>query len=340
MLTTLKSSKEQAAYIRSISDNGEPQLRVADDDAEFLLPTLPVADFPPLPIPMAAGPAHAEGFSIETKVLVDALDHVTWAASDTDARYSMTSLCFSFRKGKVEIAATNGRALAVVEVPVTPLGGDAEHLVHNRFAAILAKIARYSAECTEHVAVDFIPGKKNSEGIVHLHCGFVTYTTSMPSPAAQTFPPYRDILAGVEGVFEFQGESAPFLSALKKAAIPLRLERNPLGGVVLELSPTPGIVLSAHTGGRSSRVQYACRTRGGSIRFALVSSFLGDAIQAAHSEDFTVSGCACNRPWIVSNGNGFRAALMPVNLPEPTTAATPEPAATATPEPVTAATAA
>ena len=217
LLTTLKSSKEQAAYIRAISDQGEPQLRVTDDDAEFLLPTLPVADFPPPPT-AAPGPASAEGFSIESKVLVDALDHVVWAAGEADARYSMTSLCFSFRKGKVEIAATNGRALAVVEVPVNPLGGDAEHLVHNRFAAILAKIARYSADCTDHIAVDFVPGKKNSEGMVHLYCGFVTYTASIPSPAAQTFPPYRDILAGVEGVFEFHGESAPFLSALKKAA--------------------------------------------------------------------------------------------------------------------------
>src|ERR1035441_9983062 len=79
LLTTLKSSQEHVVYLRCVSDQGEPQLRVADDDAEFFLPTFPPADYPPLPLNLK--PVTAEGFCATSEQLVKAIDHVAWAVA-------------------------------------------------------------------------------------------------------------------------------------------------------------------------------------------------------------------------------------------------------------------
>jgi phage/plasmid-like protein (TIGR03299 family) len=358
LLSSLKASTADIVKLEPRKDESGLVWRLADSDCESTIAAAKQEEFPPLPGCVGKEPL-AGSFTVNRDRLVKGISHVVWSAgvSGAPGRWRFDSLCCSVRKGRVQLAATDSRTLAVADLGglgegnfgMKALEGDAEFVLPVRITKLLTAAAKYAADDADDFTASFsietcgTDAKKYDSLTARFAIATVSVYCVVPDTNERQFPPYRDIMAGIDDRIRFTVSSEDFLSAVKKCSVALDQDSS---GIVLDLDASYGARLSAGSyDGRTSRVNFPCKVIGGGVRVGLRPDQLTAAIKGAKSDEFTLAGSAANRPWIVRNGNGYRAVIMPVNVqeqdvPAPTKPATteappkvPQPAPADTPQP-------
>lgn len=86
---------------------GDKRLTVKSGRSRWVLPVLPVDDFPVLPCDASAQPIQMNGPD-----LAQALNRVLWSVSSEETRYYLCGAFFNMEEGKLRLACTNGHTLA------------------------------------------------------------------------------------------------------------------------------------------------------------------------------------------------------------------------------------
>jgi DNA polymerase III subunit beta len=339
---TLKASTSYVVKLEPHTGESGPVWRIADDDTESTIAMDNAGDYPPMP-GRPAGADAAGSFKVNRNHLSQAVSYVAWSATRTGyaGRYAYDSICFSVKEGRLWLVTTDARTMAVADLgaagettfAIKELDGEGEFVLPVRLGKLLTAAGRYAEKDADDWFASFViqpsESAKGNSLIARFAIGNVTVYCTIADVSERQFPPYREVLTGLDQRQIITAPSEEFLAAVRKCAL---VTDEYTTAVALDVD-AKGVRLSASTyEGRATRVNFPCRVVGNPIRFGMNPDQLIAAIKAGKSDEFTLSGCAHNRPWLISNGNGYKAVIMPVNLNDPEPAAAQ--AKPAQPEPV------
>ena len=284
------------------------RLTIACGSARFSLPTMPVEDYPKLPVmPSTAGTVDAAAFAT-------AVAQVAVAAGRDDTLPMLTGVRLEIEGSKLTLAATDRYRLAVREMqwqPQDPGAAAVQVLVPARTLADAAKSLAGSDTLTIALAAG-----GSGEGII----GFTGSAGGRSSRSTTrlldaTFPPYRSLLPA-EHAAAAEIEVQPLVEAVKRVA--LVAERS--SPVRMEFADA-SVALSAggDDEGRADE-QLPVDYEGDAITTAFNPQFLLDGLTSIGTGTARMLFTSANKPVVLRPEQGEGAAdytylIMPVRLP-------------------------
>ena len=285
------------------------RLTIACGSARFTLPTMPVEDYPKLPVmPTTAGTVHSSDFAT-------AVGQVAIAAGRDDTLPMLTGVRLEIDGAKMTLAATDRYRLAVRELAWSPGNPSAEAVQVLVPARTLADAAK-SLAGSESLTVALSSGT-TGEGII----GFTGSTGGRASRTTTrlldaTFPPYRSLLP-TEWASSAEMPVGALVEAVRRVALvadrnaPVRLEFGE-GSVALSAG--------GEDEGRAEE-QLEVGYEGDPITTAFNPQFLLDGLGALTSSGARLLFTSSNKPVVlkpVSDGpdsGDYTYLIMPVRLP-------------------------
>jgi DNA polymerase-3 subunit beta len=273
--------------------------------ARFSLLTLPVDDYPTLPVmPSATGTA-------STEVFAGAVAQVAIAAGRDDTLPVLTGVRVEIEGDTITLAATDRYRLAVREFPWTPERPDsaAIALIPARTLSDTAKALASATEVT--IALSSGPG---SEGLVGFESGGRRTTSRLLDGE---FPKYRALLPSESSVVATV-DTAALIETVRRVA--LVAERNTPVRLAFR---TGEVTLEAGTGDEAQALETLdAALDGDDITIAFNPAYLLDGLGAIAAPVAHLSFTAPTRPAILSGRSDaqdsapgdYRYLLMPVRL--------------------------
>jgi DNA polymerase-3 subunit beta len=272
--------------------------------SSFTLPTLPVEDYPQLPVmPTTSGTVAGSSFA-------GAVAQVAIAAGRDDTLPTLTGIRMEIEGATIVLAATDRYRLAVREFTWNPQSPSisAHALVPARTLADTAK----SLADVDEVVIALASGGAG-EGLIGFE-GHGRRTTTRLLDGE--FPKYRSLLP-TESAAVATVETSMLIDAVKRVA--LVAERN----TPVRLSFTAGqLVLDAGTGDVAQASEELEATLDGEpITIAFNPSFLLDGLRAIDAPTAHIAFVSPTKPAVLSGAGGdsaattgYRYLLMPVRL--------------------------
>jgi DNA polymerase-3 subunit beta len=283
------------------------RLTISCGSARFTLPTMPVEDYPKLPVmPTTAGTVSGAEFAT-------AVAQVAIAAGRDDTLPMLTGVRLEIKGDRLTLAATDRYRLAVRELSWKPTGVDADiDLAVLVPAKTLSDAAKSLAQSEELVISLAATDGGTGEGIIGFS-GIGRRATTRLLDAQ--FPPYRTLLP-TEWSATAEVGVAPLVDSVKRVALvadrgtPVRLEFAE-GGV--------GLSAGAEDEGRAEEaleVDY----EGEPITTAFNPTFLLDGLGALESSTARLLFTSTNKPVVLrpavsADADDYTYLIMPVRLP-------------------------
>lgn len=274
--------------------------------ARFTLQTMPVEDYPSLPVmPPAAG-------RVGSDVFAAAVSQVAVAAGKDDTLPMLTGVRMEIEGDTVTLAATDRYRLAVRELKWQPEQGDisAVAMIPGRTLADTAKALTTGAEV--EIALSSAGGA--GEGMIGFTSGGRRTTTRLLDPE---FPKYRSLLP-TEFSARADLATGPFVEAVKRVA--LVAERN----TPVRLAFSGGeVVLEAASGDEAQAVEVLpADFDGDDINIAFNHQFLLEGLHAIDSDVARLQFTTATKPAILTGGKpaedeadpDYRYLIMPIRL--------------------------
>jgi DNA polymerase III subunit beta len=284
------------------------RLTISCGSARFTLPTMPVEDYPKLPVmPSTAGTVVSTEFAT-------AVAQVAVAAGRDDTLPMLTGVRLEIEGDRLTLAATDRYRLAVRELAWSPEAREAasaQVLVPARTLADAAK--SLSSSDTMTIALSSMGG--TGEGII----GFSGSTGGRASRATTrlldaTFPAYRSLLPT-----EWSSTAEVAVGALVEAVKRVALVADRNAPVRLEFADG-SVALSAggEDEGRAEE-QLEVAYEGDPITTAFNPQFLLDGLGALSSATARLLFTSSNKPVVLrpdqADGAEYTYLIMPVRLP-------------------------
>ena len=276
---------------------------VTAGSAKFTLPTLPLAEYPTLPIlPAATGTLTSDLFST-------AINQVAIAAGKDDSLPTLTGVFVEINKNQITLAATDRYRLAVRELTWNAADASIEttSLLRARTLADAAKSLVGNAQVTLALS----PTTSNEKLV-----GFITEGKTMTSRVLDgSFPPFRHLLPG-ESTADAIIEVAPLLDSVRRVAlvtdktVPLRLNFS-----------SNSLRLEAGTGEEAQATeQLDINYKGEDINIAFNPQFLVDGLNAIQSAFVHIAFTGANKPAVLTGQteansapiSNYKYLLMPM----------------------------
>ncbi|SDQ64307.1 DNA polymerase III, beta subunit [Thermostaphylospora chromogena] len=283
-----------------------PKAVVTCGSARFTLLTMPVEDYPSLPVmPPAAG-------KVGSDVFASAVAQVAVAAGKDDTLPMLTGVRMEIEGDVVTLAATDRYRLAVRELKWQPDQPDfsAIAMIPGKTLADTAKSLTTGAEV--EIALSSTGGA--GEGMIGFTSGGRRTTTRLLDPE---FPKYRSLLP-TEFSATAELATSAFVEAVKRVA--LVAERN----TPVRLSFRGGeVVLEAGSGDEAQAVEVLpVNYEGEEIDIAFNHQFLLEGLGAIDSDVARMQFTTATKPAILTNGKpvdgdevpDYRYLIMPIRL--------------------------
>jgi len=277
------------------------RLEVQCGRSTFVLPTLPVDEYPPLPqMPDPVGTVAGADFA-------KAVSQVAIAAGKDDTLPMLLGIRVEINDSSVTLAATDRYRLAVREFQWTPTqpGFEGAALVPAR---VLAETAKVLANA-KSVSVAYAPSS-TSDGLMGFSGDGRNTTTRLIDG---DFPKYRALLPDTHSSVATV-EKASLVEAVKRVA--LVAERNT--PVRLSFSGDE-VALQAGSGDEAQATESVeCNLEGDAIAIAFNPQYLLDGLAATETSEVKISFTAPNRPAVIteagSGASSYQYLIMPVRL--------------------------
>lgn len=174
-LAALAGSAEKGAQLSL--ENKDGRLTVKAGRSRWVLPVLPVDDFP-----MIARGDHAATLDLPAAEFSAALARCSWSACTEPTRYYMCGIFFHAEASKLRLVATNGHTLVATPLDIDWPEGAPDIVIPNKLVRLLTSL---TSEARETVAVGW------SDKIISVASGDVTVTGKT---VEGTFPEYRRVI--------------------------------------------------------------------------------------------------------------------------------------------------
>lgn len=282
-----------------------PTVNIVCGSARFTLPTMPVEDYPALPVmPTSVGTVASDVFSA-------AVAQVVIAAGKDDTLPTLTGVRLEIENDRITLAATDRYRLAVRELDFQPHETEISQavLIPAKTLAEAGKMLTNGPEVTLALA-----NSKAGEGIIGFS-GASRHATTRLLDAE--FPRYRSLWPA-----EFSGFAeitmAPFVEAIKRVS--LVAERGtPVG---LEFADDHVRLSAGGDNAGKAEESLPIHLESEPITIAFNPTFLLDGLNALDSDTARLSFTTANKPAVLTGkvadeaaDSEFRYLIMPVRLP-------------------------
>jgi DNA polymerase III subunit beta len=274
---------------------GESQVEIRSGESDFVLHSLPSADFPQFPVfPWE------KGFAVGKEAFLETVDRVAPSASRDETRPVLTGVLIHLSKGSVKMIATDSYRLSVKETPVeTTVSEKLQVIVPARTLVELSRIG----SMTQAEKMTIVP----TENQVLFDVGGVSVISRLIDGQ---FPNYRQLMPET---FEYEVivdreefmESVKRVGLLAQKSAPVRLRFSTNN---LTISAQSQDVGRAH---ESMPVRY----EGDDLEIGFNPDFLVAGAQAVGEENVCLKFISPLRPGLLKGEeDDFLYLIMPIRL--------------------------
>lgn len=271
--------------------------------SSFTIPTMPVAEYPPLPVmPEVSG-------TISGDDLAGAIAQVAIAASRDETLPAFTGIKFDVEGSVITMAATDRYRLAVRELSWNPVSTSIS--THTLIPARFLHEATKSLATSKSVALAFAASNEGLFGIA----GNGRQTTSRI--LAADFPPYRTLLP-TESTSIAQVKTSELIDSVKRVALVLDREAP----IKITFKENEAIVFGGGGSGELAAAQEVIEAtnNGEEISIAFNHQFLLDGLHAIDSAVAVIAMTTPIRPAVITGAaemgadsdDSFKYLLMPI----------------------------
>ena len=271
-------------------------VEVVSGAARFHLRTLPVEDFPRLPVPDASA-----ALSVPAAAFIETVARVARSASRDETRPHLTGVLVTAQEAALRMVATDSYRLSVKETTLErPLAGSLEANVPARTLQELSRIA--AANGTETIEVTAL------ENQVVFVAGDVVLSSRL---VEGRFPNYQQLLPE-SYEHELRIERGELLEVVRRVG--LLAQKN----APLRLCFTEGALeVSAQTPDvGEARESLPVPFKGEQLEIGFNPEFFRDGLESAETEELILKLISPLRPGLIQSGDdgGFIYLVMPIRL--------------------------
>jgi len=271
--------------------------------SSFTIPTMPVAEYPPLPtMPAVSGSISGNDFAA-------AISQVATAASRDETLPAFTGVKIDVEGAVITLAATDRYRLAVRELNWSPASTSLS--THALIPAKFLSESSKSLASSESISLAFATG---NEGLVGIE-GSGRQTTSRM--LAADFPKYRTLLP-TESTAVAQISTSALVESVKRVSLVLEREAP----IRIHFTNGEAIITGGGGSGETAEAKefIECTLTGEELTIAFNHQFLLDGLSAIDSAIAVVSMTTPIRPAVISGAtdfggqpdDSFKYLLMPI----------------------------
>lgn len=264
------------------------ELRVDGDTGTYKLFTQPASEFPPTPNTL-----NGVAINFDAGELHRLASATSYAVAQEGTRYAFNGVKVETDGKAVSFVATDGRRLAVVNVPKKSAKGSA--IIPPRVFNVATKVGSGSPWT---LTIGDNQAELTTDG--------ATIRTNI---LEGTFPAWREVVPSNEAItITIKADAEELASAVRRASL---LTSDDSKGVRFDVGN--GIAMSSRNPeSGEAKVDLACQVDGGTLAIGINPKFVLDALKPVDGElSFRMS--TANRPVLIESGD-YRAVIMPVNL--------------------------
>lgn len=258
--------------------------------------TIPAEEFPRIP---RNDPSQT--FSIPRRALVDGIQAVAYAASQSLIRPELASIYLYHEKGALVFVATDSFRLAEKRIPVSIKGDFGEMLIPVKNALELLHVLTSTEEEVVSLSCE--------EAQLTLSAGPLYFVSRVVDAS---FPNYQEIIPK-KFVTEATVLKSDFQSATKKARVFSNMSQQVSVHVYPKKKMFSTTARNADIGETDDTIQAAATGEDIDINFNLM--YLADCLQSLPSESITLQFSGQGKPLVIvgAGDQSFRYLVMPLN---------------------------
>jgi DNA polymerase III subunit beta len=298
--TTTLPARRLFTIVRELAHN-EVELDVDDKNvasiqsggSHFKIVGIPESEFPQLPQLKSA-----KSFTLDQKVLRDALKKTSYGMSTDETRYVLNAILLSLKEDKLIVVATDGRRLALVEQDVDlPKGTTGDLLVPSKTVGEVLRLLKDKGSVT----ISFTDNQVSFD---------MDSTVLVSKLVEGVYPNYRQVIP-TDTKERISLERETFHAALRRASL-LVSEKN--HAVKLHFSKN-NLAITAHSPDvGESRESLAINYKGKDISIGFNPDFLTDPLRNLDNDEIFFELTDELSPGVIKINAPFLYVIMPLRV--------------------------
>ncbi len=285
--------KELPASEVSVEVDGKNVASITCGPSFFKMLCLPEDEFPALP-----KLEKAKAFTLQQKVLKDALRKTSYGISTDETRYVLNGILFSFKENKLTLVATDGRRLALVDLEAEfPRSNEVDVVIPAKCITELQRILGEEGDVKLAVGENHVSFEAGGKLLVSklIEGNYPNYRQVIPAESRERITIERELLLNAV-------RRVSLLSSEKSNSVKLIFTKNNL-----EIAANTPEIGEAHE-------SLAINFKGKDFSVAFNPGFLQDPLRALTEEEIHLEVSDEMSPGVIKIGTPFLYVLMPMRI--------------------------
>ena len=285
--------KELPASEVSVEVDGKNVASISCGASFFKMMCLPEDEFPALP-----KLEKAKAFTLQQKVLKDALRKTSYGISTDETRYVLNGILFSFKENKLTLVATDGRRLALVDIEAEfPRSNEVDVVIPAKCITELQRLLGEEGDVKLAVGENHVSFEAGGKLLVSklIEGNYPNYRQVIPAESRERITIERELLLNAV-------RRVSLLSSEKSNSVKLIFTKNNL-----EIAANTPEIGEAHE-------SLAISFKGKDFSVAFNPIFLQDPLRALTEDEIHLEVSDEMSPGVIKIGTPFLYVLMPMRI--------------------------
>jgi DNA polymerase-3 subunit beta len=286
-------AKELPASEVSVEVDGKNVASLRCGPSFFKMLCLPEDEFPALP-----KLEKAKAFTLQQKVLKDALRKTSYGISTDETRYVLNGILFSFKENKLTLVATDGRRLALVDLEAEfPRSNEVDVVIPAKCITELQRLLGEEGEVKLAVGENHVSFEAGGKLLVSklIEGNYPNYRQVIPAESRERITIERELLLNAV-------RRVSLLSSEKSNSVKLIFTKNNL-----EIAANTPEIGEAHE-------SLAISFKGKDFSVAFNPIFLQDPLRNLTEDEIHLEVSDEMSPGVIKIGTPFLYVLMPMRI--------------------------
>ncbi len=285
--------KELPASEVNVEVDGKNVASLSCGPSFFKMLCLPEDEFPALP-----KLEKAKAFTLQQKVLKDALRKTSYGISTDETRYVLNGILFSFKENKLTLVATDGRRLALVDIEAEfPRSNEVDVVIPAKCITELQRLLGEEGDVKLAVGENHVSFEAGGKLLVSklIEGNYPNYRQVIPAESRERITIERELLLNAV-------RRVSLLSSEKSNSVKLIFTKNNL-----EIAANTPEIGEAHE-------SLAISFKGKDFSVAFNPIFLQDPLRALTEDEIHLEVSDEMSPGVIKIGTPFLYVLMPMRI--------------------------
>ncbi len=285
--------KELPSSEVSVEVDGKNVASISCGPSFFKMLCLPEDEFPALP-----KLEKAKAFTLQQKVLKDALRKTSYGISTDETRYVLNGILFSFKENKLTLVATDGRRLALVDIEAEfPRSNEVDVVVPAKCITELQRLLGDEGEVKLAIGENHVSFEAGGKLLVSklIEGNYPNYRQVIPQESRERITIERELFLNAV-------RRVALLSSEKSNSVKLNFSKNNL-----EITANTPDIGEAH---ESLAISY----KGKDFSIAFNPGFLQDPLRNLTEEEVHLDVTDEMSPGVIKINTPFLYVLMPMRI--------------------------